>query len=221
MADNISKIKELITYISPNMLKTFDICPAKFYYRYIEQIPAPVLDKNFSAGKNIHALASYYLKNADIKKFENALTGTELPFWEYLKTNKYLGYEPVGVEKNIITKINDFWLGGRLDAIVKENNDYFILDYKTGGVDGDMLYDYQTMIYLIAFDSYISDYENLNFVYIDLKNKNETEINFTQELKESYSKLLSQKCESVLNFDISKFKKAEQCKCEYSKICEI
>ena len=221
MADNISKIKELITYISPNMLKTFDICPAKFYYRYIEQIPAPVLDKNFAAGKNIHALASYYLKNADIKKFENALTGTELPFWEYLKTNKYLGYEPVGVEKNIITKINDFWLGGRLDAIVKENNDYFILDYKTGGVDGDMLYDYQTMIYLIAFDSYIPDYENLKFVYIDLKNKNETEINFTQELKEKYITLLSQKCESVINFDISKFKKAEQCKCEYGKICEI
>ena len=52
--------------ISPNMLKLFYDCPAKFYYRYIKQIPIPMLDKNFTTGKNIHAIASYYLNKKQI-----------------------------------------------------------------------------------------------------------------------------------------------------------
>ena len=51
---------------SPNMLKTFEQCSRKFYFKYIKNISMPVNDEVFELGKNIHALASYYLKKENI-----------------------------------------------------------------------------------------------------------------------------------------------------------
>ena len=45
--------------ISPNMLKTYDECPFKYYLRYIQQISAPQKETPFEKGKKIHALANY------------------------------------------------------------------------------------------------------------------------------------------------------------------
>ena len=47
--------------ISPAMFNLYKDCENKFYYQYIEQVNAPVLDENFLEGKNIHNLASYHL----------------------------------------------------------------------------------------------------------------------------------------------------------------
>ena len=54
--------------ISPNMLKTYELCPRKFYLRYVKNISMPVNDDIFEFGKNIHALASYYLRGENIDK---------------------------------------------------------------------------------------------------------------------------------------------------------
>ena len=51
---------------SPNMLKTYENCPKKFHFRYIKNLNMPVNDEQFDLGKNIHALASYYLKKENI-----------------------------------------------------------------------------------------------------------------------------------------------------------
>ena len=45
---------------SPNMLKTFQQCERKFFFKYVKNISMPVNDAVFEFGKNIHALASYY-----------------------------------------------------------------------------------------------------------------------------------------------------------------
>ena len=71
--------------IYPGMLRLYSDCPLKFYWRYKEQLSVPILDKNFSVGKNLHALASYYLKNENIDKFEAVLTEKEREFWLFLK----------------------------------------------------------------------------------------------------------------------------------------
>lgn len=208
-----------IGIISPVMLKLFSECSGKFYYRYIEQIASPKLDKAFVIGKNIHAMASYYLKGENIAKFENCLTEKESEFWQYLKNNKYFKYDVIGIEKGLSACFDDYWLGGRLDAIVKQNNNIFILDYKTGGVSGDMIYDYQTMVYLLLCDRYFDNYENLSFVYLDLKNRKDVVVEFNDDLKKEYKFRLLNICNKMSNFDINKFKKLDDCKCEYSKIC--
>lgn len=37
--------------ISPNMLKTYELCPRKFYLRYVKNISMPVNDDIFEFGK--------------------------------------------------------------------------------------------------------------------------------------------------------------------------
>ena len=192
----------------------------KFFLRYIEQIPSPTLDINFSMGKNIHALASYFLKRLNIEKFEKALSGKEVEYWNFLKGCRYFNLELMGIEKSVSMRLDKYWIGGRMDAIVKENNDYYILDYKTGGVKDDMKYDPQTMIYLLLCESLYKDYNSINFVYIDVKNKKEVIINLTDELKSEYEKRLLEICNKMHNIKPTILKPSQACKCEYSKACE-
>ena len=63
----------MLKLYSPNMLKTFALCPKKFYFRYVKNINMPINDEIFELGKNIHAMASYYLKKENIDKMEKSL----------------------------------------------------------------------------------------------------------------------------------------------------
>ena len=126
-------MKEFTTY-SPAMLKIFEQCKKKFEYKYVKGISIPVDTSKMQQGKNIHALANYYLKNYNIDKLEKALTPDEETLWNALKNIKQFQYEYLESEYNLTSKIDKFWISGRLDALVKNNKDYYILDYKTGQI---------------------------------------------------------------------------------------
>lgn len=198
------------------MLKTFDICPRKFYFKYIKNISMPINNEIFEFGKNIHALASYYLRKENLYKMESSLNEREKTIWEYLKNIDYFSYECINTEYNLSVKIEDCFFGGRLDALVKKEDKYYILDYKTGSVPKNAKYDFQTMIYLLAVSTFYKT-ENVAFVYIDLKNKTEVLINLTPELINEYKKTLIDKTNKIKSDDF--VKKINNCKCEYNIIC--
>lgn len=201
---------------SPNMLKTFEQCPKKFYLKYVKNISMPTNDEIFELGKNIHAMASYYLRKENIHKMEISLSEREKLIWEYLKEIKYFGFETVNTEYNLMVKIQNTFFGGRLDALVKENNKYYILDYKTGSAPKNAKYDYQTIIYLLAVRAFFKT-NDVVFVYLDLKNKTETIIELTADLVKEYeSKLLN----IVKRIETEDFvPNQKECKCEYKIIC--
>ena len=201
---------------SPNMLKTYELCPKKFYLRFIKNISMPVNDEQFELGKNIHALASYYLRKENIDKMENSLTSREKYIWDYLKSIKYFSYEGIETEYNLSVKVNDYFFGGRLDALVKKDENYFILDYKTGSAPKNAKYDYQTMIYLLSVSAFYKT-DNVTFVYLDLKNQEEVIVNLTPELAEEYRKKLSCIVEDIYKEEYKK--KSINCNCEYNMIC--
>ena len=159
----------MVKLYSPNMLKTFELCPRKFYFRYIKNISMPVNNEIFELGKNIHALASYYLKKENIDKMEKALNESEARIWQYLKGINYFSFDVIDTEYNLTVKIGNNYYGGRLDALLKDSDKYYILDYKTGSVPKNAKYDYQTMIYMLAVKEFFST-EDVVFVYLDLKN---------------------------------------------------
>ncbi len=204
---------------SPNMLKTFETCQKKYYFKYIQNISVPQPVSFFEKGKNIHALANYYLKGADISNLLLALSNEEKQIWERLLNNEFFQKTYVNSEYNLSTKINDFWVGGRLDALMKDVDDYFILDYKTGTVPKNPEYDYQTMVYLVCADRLLKDYNSLKFVYIDLKNNKNYVINFDTDKKVEYLNALTMLCDKIsqtTEFSLS----PDKCKfCEYAKFC--
>ena len=199
------------------MLKTFKECPKKYYYKYVEKISVPQKSTPFEKGKKVHALANYYLKSEDISKLEKVLTHDETHAWNLLKSNEYFQKTYVNSEYNLSCKIGDFWVGGRIDALVKDGDDYYILDYKTGAVPQDPEHDYQTIVYLLAVSKFLKTYNSLTFVYIDLKNNMNHKIKFTQ--KDEYEAELLKICTQITctqNFS----QNTARCKyCEYNKLC--
>ena len=213
-------MKEFTTY-SPAMLKIFEQCKKKFEYKYVKGISIPVDTSKMQQGKNIHALANYYLKNYNIDKLEKALTPDEETLWNALKNIKQFQYEYLESEYNLTSKIDKFWISGRLDALVKNNKDYYILYYKTGQIPQNPEYDYQTIIYLLMVNKLIKNYSSLNFIYIDLKNQKTTEIKFTDKLKQEYEeKLLKILKDIEKSLKLNIFSQQKECKyCEYYKLC--
>lgn len=212
---------------SPNMLKTFKSCPLKYKFKYIDRISLPQKASFFEKGKKVHALANYYLKGDDISKFEPTLNENEKIAWNNLKSNEFFSYKYVNSEYNLSCKIGDYWIGGRLDAIVKkhknESETYYILDYKTGSIPQNPEYDYQTMVYLLCLSSapFITPQDEIKFVYIDLKNNQNCVIDFTQEKKVEYEKAITTICSNIENIQIPEdIEHQKMCDfCEYKKIC--
>lgn len=216
-----------MTNYSPNMLKTFKSCPLKYKFKYIDRISLPQKASFFEKGKKVHALANYYLKGDDISKFEPTLIENEKIAWNNLKSNEFFSYKYVNSEYNLSCKIGDYWIGGRLDAIVKkhknESETYYILDYKTGSIPKNPEYDYQTMVYLLCLSSapFITPQDEIKFVYIDLKNNQNCVIDFTQEKKVEYEKAITTICSNIENIQIPEdIEHQKMCDfCEYKKIC--
>ncbi len=218
---------------SPNMLKTFKSCPLKYKFKYIDRISLPQKSSFFEKGKKVHALANYYLKGFDISKFEPTLNENEKNAWNILKNNEFFNKKYVNSEYNLSCKIGDFWIGGRLDAIVKENFNeiknqdnqeiYYILDYKTGSIPKNPEYDYQTMVYLLCLSSapFITPEDKIKFVYIDLKNNQNCIIDFTQERKIEYHNAITEICSNIENAQFpEEIEHKKMCEfCEYKKIC--
>lgn len=210
---------------SPNMLKTFDECQKKFFFKYVEKKSLPQPSTMFEKGKKIHALANYYLKSFDVKKMEKTLNSDEKTVWESLKANKYFKLNVVETEYNLSCKVGDYWIGGRLDALMNNNSDYSILDYKTGNIPKNAEWDFQTITYLLCTDKLLKlkkgGYNSLKFVYLGLKTGEEKEILLTLELKKQYEEKILQTCKTI-DFAVNSgvFKPCENCKnCEYYKLC--
>ena len=201
------------------MLKTFNDCPKKYYFKYIQQVSAPQRSLPFEKGKKIHALANYYIRGDDITKLEKTLNQDENATWQLLKSNEYFKKQYINSEYNLSCKIKDFWIGGRIDALVQDENGIYILDYKTGSIPKDPEMDYQTMIYLLAVDAFYKNNPKIYFVYIDLKNNQNHKIELTETLKDKYIIKLTQICSTI--HKTSEFKRIEtHCKyCECKKFC--
>lgn len=207
--------------LSPAMLKTYQQCRKKFFLRYVRNILMPQSAAQFERGKNIHAIAGYFLAGIDISRFELSLNDTEKLLWNKLKSNQYFQLTPVKTEFTLNVKLGSYWFGGRLDAIVKKNEtEYFILDYKTGSAPDDAKYDYQTMVYISALSKYLKITEGLNFVYIDLKNNQNILIKSDEQLIAEYETRLIKTAEQIASLNENSLTKCkDNKKCEYSKIC--
>ena len=206
----------MISIYSPNMLKTFKQCQRKFYFKYVKNISMPVNDSFFEFGKNIHALASYYLRKENIDKLESSLTEKELSVWNYLKQIKYFSYELIATEYNLAVKIGDYFFGGRIDALLRNGEEYYILDYKTGSLPQNSKYDFQTMIYMLAVSKFFKT-SKVNFVYIDLKNNDEIKIPYNGTVANEYEQILLEIANKINNSELPD--KTKTCTCEYSSIC--
>lgn len=211
----------MFSSFSPNMLKTYKDCPKRYYFRYVENIAMPQFISPFEKGKKIHALANYYLQGVNIDRLEKSLNVEEKGIWELLKSNEFYNKESFKSEFSLTSKVAQYWVGGRIDALVRDGDKYYILDYKTGTTPSNPEFDYQTMVYLLSVDKYLKRYSSLSFVYINLRDKNNYIIPFDTVIKRKYEEEIFNACERISSDNLYKCAKSNCKNCEYSKICEI
>ncbi|MFI3300153.1 MAG: PD-(D/E)XK nuclease family protein [Candidatus Gastranaerophilales bacterium] len=211
----------MLNNYSPNMLKTFEKCPKQYWYKYVRKISIPQKSSYFEKGKKIHALAHYYLRGDDISKLELALSEQEKQLWGSLIENEYFNKTYLNSEYNLACKVEQNWVSGRLDALMRSDEDYFILDYKTGSIPKTPEFDPQTMIYLLCVDKFLKNYNSLKFVYIDLKNNENHITEFDDDKRVEYENRVSRICKTLENFNFDlEFEHCKKCDfCEYNKIC--
>lgn len=209
----------MINNFSPNMLKTYMTCPKKFYYQYIASVKVPLSSVPFEKGKKIHALANYFLQGVNISRIETALNEEERRVWNLLLNNKYFQKDYLKSEYQLFCKLGKFWIGGRLDAVVQDEQNYYILDYKTGAVPKNPEFDPQTMVYLLSLDKALSAYDSISFVYINLKDNVNYVVDFTPELKVQYEQKLLKICELIAGDTVYNCNCESCARCEYFKIC--
>lgn len=216
----------MLNNFSPNMLKTYAACPRKYFYKYTEGVNVPLSSTPFEKGKKIHALANYFLQGVNISRIETALTPSEKEIWQLLQNNPFYKKDCLKSEFQLSCRLNTgktggktFWIGGRLDAVVHDYDEYYILDYKTGSVPQNPEYDYQTIIYLLCMDKYLINYDSLSFVYINLRDKQNYVIEFNRNLKQIYEEKITGICRQITD-DSNYYPTRTACKnCEYFKIC--
>ena len=211
---------------SPNMLKTFDECQMKFFFKYMRKLSVPQDKKHFEKGKKIHALASYYLNGEDVSKMERVLNSEEQETWSALKSNQFFKLKMLNTEYNLSCKVGNHWIGGRLDAFMSDGDNYYILDYKTGNIPKNPELDFQTIVYLLCADKFLRhkkiNYKSLQFVYLGLKNNVEASIVLDENLKKQYEDKIVSTCEKIdLAISSTVFSKnISICEnCEYDKFC--
>lgn len=205
---------------SPQMLNLFEDCPTKYFLKFVKNVYPLQLDNTFSVGKNIHALAAYYLKGDDISIF--SLNEKEKQMWDTLLSNKMFNLKTEYVETNVTCKIDNFWIGGRLDALVSDNsNEYYVLDYKTGNIPKNSKYNFQTIIYLLCCDKLLKNkYTKLYFTYISVKDGTCETIEFTEELKKEYLTKVKNTVSDIKKLTNPTAKHTKRCEyCEYIKVC--
>ena len=215
-----------------SMLKDWNTCKSRYYYKYVKKISIPKREENFELGKKVHALISYYLNGFDIRKMEKSASEEVLRHYNSILKHPLLRQEYFLSEWgfNVCVGDTDSVFTGRIDAIFydKKNNTYTIADWKTGmNIPKVAALDEQARIYLYAFYRAQKDLkiefmpENLRFVFVQTPTLNESSVTFSKELYEEIEQDLLRKTKEMQNCkNKPEYKELTACKfCEYRFIC--
>lgn len=157
-------------------LKTWDKCQKRFELDIIQQLHWPSNPQNFKLGQTIHTMLDYQAKNLPLDHLISSLEPDEKIAWDILAKSDWLTAPIVASEWPFSLCVEDHWLYGRIDRIIKveltsgglidtarsektesfltERNlmsRYTIVDWKTGTATPLLPQeDWQTRIYLFA-----------------------------------------------------------------------
>lgn len=229
--------------LSSARLKTFLVCPRRYYYKYIQKLKEDNIVtneiKSYFIGNELHqSLKLLYekdkflcdeneFKKIFLKQNDTSLIRYEKDIWlhkmqkffNFQKERKNLGYKIQAVEENLSINFEGVILNGTIDRIdITPENFYEVIDYKSGQYKLDTKRtknydDYQLAIYAIL--------KNTNFAGIfDLEKSTLYYEEVICEKKESL-KLLIKQLKNKKEFNFVKTDKKQNCKyCLYQKLCD-
>ena len=180
-----------------SMLKDWQTCSNKYFFKYVRKIIIPKKEEYFELGKKVHALINYHLNGFDNSILTTGANQDIITHYESILSHPVLKLIPFKTEWGFNVRIKDSknMFIGRIDAIFfdKKNKKYTIVDWKTGmKIPQNPILEPQAQIYLYAFYKSQKDLEiqikpeDITFTFIQTPTLNETSVHFSQELLEKF-----------------------------------
>lgn len=207
-------------------LQTYDECPQKYKLCYIDRVHIVEPISQTKTGNNLHNIINYYLKGNEVTKLVEALPKADKLLWYNFKNSDVKNYKVIESEYPFNLKIDNYWLTGRIDALFEFDENYIILDWKTGSSFKPENVKFQTSFYLLCMyeilrlKKVIKMPEELSLQYLNLAANSRINIPFTQELYMQYRKQLLDIITNInenTNFYCNKTPACKQCK--YYRAC--
>jgi CRISPR/Cas system-associated exonuclease Cas4 (RecB family) len=231
--------------LSASKLTTLLTCKRKFYYRYIAKIEehqrptravAPneigsiihtVLQESMIKGERLHESIADGLDKHLSYSAEARMIAREwkvrLEAFEAIE-KAHSSWKTVHLEKEFSRQYRGFNLVGRVDRVVEENGEVWVLDYKTGKVSVastpsqiEKMNDFQLIFYYLFFEQSV---EKVHVAYYDLLEGQIVEDHWVDEKLARLNEVLDwffvnktidfEKCES---YDACRF-------CGYAPLCD-
>jgi PD-(D/E)XK nuclease superfamily len=216
---------------SVNQLKTWEKCRKKYEFDYERQLMWPSNPKNFRLGKGVHQLLDYESRGLSLEPILSSVDSDIEQAWRLLSQCPWATLPVIASEWGFSLAIEQNWLYGRIDRIVRDGETIRILDWKTGtGVPAIPATDWQTVIYLYAVYEARRDLglsitpEQLVFTYVQVKGTalKEISVSYNTEFHQEVGQRLS---ETLKQIRLTKhFPLPSACPdhfCPYSNICGI
>lgn len=114
-------------------LETFEKCPAKFKYQFIDKLPQPgsaAMERGSKMHDNIESYLNGWVKELlpECQSFQQAI--------DDLKTEAYVAEQAIGLDKNW-AKLPDWfdkatWIRAKADAMYVHGDKLVVIDFKSG-----------------------------------------------------------------------------------------
>jgi len=204
---------------SYSKISSFEQCPLKFKFQYIDKINLLTENKHLEKGVRIHQIIEFYnpwnktlpefnykLLNEEeqkeieliAQKFCNSDLGKK-----YLLNDYQIGHE---IEFGLDYKLNPInyynqnqcMLRGKIDFLIKENDKIIIVDWKTGKVPNQKyISNHQTMLYAIWCFKMFNDINTIQAHYVYVEHNEIIAFIFTKEMLKNYTKTYGSKIKSI------------------------
>lgn len=195
--------------LSASSIGTYEKCPKKYYFQYIEKPPVPEQDwSHLEFGKCAHRALELFHKNLcenvvspedyskvmkesakeALKEFDFFILKPDLPelkdvLQSYLNKIQESGLpQVIANELNFDFKIDEYTVRGFIDRIDKISpGHYKVVDYKTNK-NPKYLSNFQLLLYALAIKKIYPDVEKISGCYVLLKHNCDTlEYSFEEE----------------------------------------
>ena len=209
-----------------NKLQMYDECPQKYKLCYLDKVHVIEKIQKTKVGNNIHNLLNYYYNGHNINKLLENLTQKEKILWENFKNSQLSKQNCITTEYTFNVKIDEYWLTGRIDALFKINNQYKIVDWKTGENFTAENVKFQTTFYLVCLyeiliaKGLIQKAEDLSLEYLNLATNDSIKIQFDKHLYLQYKTQILKIINKIKETTTFFCNKSDKCKyCKYYRAC--
>lgn len=235
--------------LSASSIGTYEKCPKKYHYQYIEKPPVPEQDwSHLEFGKCAHRVLELFHKDLcenvrnpseypdvmklsfkdAIKEFDMDILKPEMPalklvLQSYLdKINKAGLPQVIANELNFDFKIGEYTVRGFIDRIDKiADGHYKVVDYKTNK-NPKYLSNFQLLLYALAIKEIYPDANKIDGAYVLLKHDCDTlEFEFSEK---DYQETIDKVIRVGLSIDTStEWEKRPSilCNwCDYQSLCQ-